>query len=125
MLDRIAEKTFRRGLHIAEKFGSELHSARKAVKKRRYATEYMGQLYPDKPVRRYIKRCKKLQKLHGRINDADVAVTLMEQLTRGNRLGLTSALGITARWSRHSQEEAQQRLPRLWAKLRATPPFWP
>jgi CHAD domain-containing protein len=46
------------------------HELRKELKKLRYAVEFLSSLFPEKDVRPFLKRLKKIQTVFGDLNDA-------------------------------------------------------
>jgi len=123
LLDRVARKLARRGRHIGQRSGEELHDVRKSLKKLRYSVDDLAGLYPPKSVKAYLKRCKSLQKRLGGINDATVAATLAEGLGR-ERSELAAAVGDVTQWSAARRRKALRDLPDAWARFHEAAPFW-
>jgi hypothetical protein len=94
------------------------------MKKLRYATEYMGGLYLDRSVKLYVKPIKKLQKLLGEINDSAMAISMAEQLCKGEALDLVPGLGDIAAWAERRREAALAKLPKAWAAFNDEKRFW-
>jgi triphosphatase len=124
LLDRLARKVSQRGRHIQRRAPPDLHALRKSLKRLRYSADYLAGLYPRKAVKPYLKRCRELQDLLGRINDAAVAVTLAEQLSGDGRLEFAPALGALARSAATWRDKAMSGLPVAWDEFQTTPPFW-
>jgi CHAD domain-containing protein len=124
LLDRVAGKAARRGKRIGRRSDEELHALRKSLKKLRYGADDLAGLYGRKAVERYLRGCKELQELLGRMNDAAVAGVLAEQLSAGDRADLAPAVGTLAGWGERRRDEARQRLPGAWATFRKASPFW-
>ena len=124
LLDRVARKVIKRGRHIGRRSGKKLHALRKSLKKLRYGVDYLAGLYSHKAVKSYLKRCKDLQELLGRINDAAMAVTLAEKLSQDGHLDLAPAIGALGEWSEKRRHKALRHLPDAWDEFRAASPFW-
>ena len=122
--DRLARKSAKRGQHLARREVAELHALRKSIKKLRYGAAYLSGLYPGNKTRRYLKACKRLQKLLGQLNDANTATALAETLHSENQNELIPAVGELAAWSSGRRSEALHALPRAWKKFRRRAPFW-
>lgn len=72
-----------------------LHSLRKSAKKLRYGIEYLQAQYGAES-KRYYKRCNKLQKRLGGINDLASSTRLAGELAHDGHLDVTPSLGILA-----------------------------
>jgi CHAD domain-containing protein len=81
-LVRRAERKVSRRLDRANKTGevSELHGARKAAKRARYAAELAAPLISNKPARKNVKRYQELQDLLGEHQDSHVSADLLRRL---------------------------------------------
>lgn len=123
-LDRLAHKVAKRGRHIGRRSGPELHALRKSLKKLRYGVLSVRDLFPNHKVKPYLRHCKLLQKRLGQINDAAMAVRLVDQLSRHDRVDLVPALAAVAQWSTDRHQAALRKLPDAWAAFRGATPFW-
>ena len=124
LLGRVARKTRKHGRHVGRLSGPDLHALRKSLKKLRYGVEYMGDLFPRKAVKAYVKRCKALQDRLGTINDAHVATDAAARLSEGGRVELVPALAAVALWSKGQRREAMRRVEGAWDKFDGAPHFW-
>ncbi len=124
LLDRMARRVARRGVHPTRRSATELHDLRKALKKLRYSTDFVASLYPGKSSRRYHKAVGKLQKLLGAGNDAVMATMLAERLSADAHIDLTPAAGALAIWGRKRHAKALRKLPAAWDGFREATPFW-
>jgi len=124
LLDLMANKAEKRGRHLRRLSPEELHKLRKTMKKLRYATEYMGGFYPEKPVKLYVKPIKNLQKLLGGINDSVMAMSMAERLCEGEALDLVPGLGDIAAWAERRRAAALAKLPKAWAAFSEEKRFW-
>ncbi len=122
LLDRLARKVARRATRID---GSEgLHDLRKALKKLRYATEFVAGLYDGDAVKTYRKRCATLQDRLGAINDARVAQTLAAALAAGDQLRLAPAVAALAAQSARRGSAAMDGLEEALSDFLDAAPFW-
>ncbi|MDQ2765158.1 MAG: CHAD domain-containing protein, partial [Pseudomonadota bacterium] len=97
---------------------------RKAVKKLRYATEFLSGLYRRKAAKTFLGPCKELQTLLGVVNDAVATPSLAEGLGQPGHPELAPAIGALARWSEDRSAAAGRRVTKVWHAFRATNPFW-
>ncbi len=118
LLRTLARKVLRHGRHLARLPAEALHDRRKALKRLRYATDFLGALFPGAPMRRFRKRCRAVQAVLGDINDASMTATLVARLDAG---GATQRL---LAWNVARHDAALARLAHDWARLRAAEPFW-
>jgi inorganic triphosphatase YgiF len=124
MLDRLADKVHKRGRHLAKCSLEELHALRKAIKKLRYATEYLAGLYPDKPVKDYRRACASALEMLGLINDTVTTDLIVGSLADGRRTHLAPAVSLLSRHCAERRKDARNALPDGWAALRDAEPFW-
>jgi triphosphatase len=124
LLDRLAAKADERGQHLEELPPEGLHGLRKKLKKLRYGAEYLSGLYDEKPVKRYLKPVKHLQKLLGVVNDATMAVSLAERLCEGEALHMVPGLGAIATWAEARRGKAITKLPKAWQGFSEAKAFW-
>ena len=99
-----------------------LHRLRIAVKKQRYAVEFLGQLYARNRVRKYRRVVLRLQDLLGRMNDASVAGGLLRGLDPGREPGL--AAPFTSERHELIFIATLQDLPREWKRFARQREFW-
>ncbi len=123
MLDRLARKVNKRGRHIGRS-DADRHALRKSLKKLRYAIDYVGSLYPSKPVERYLRACKKLQRVLGDINDTVAGTALAGSLTDETHPDLAPAVGALASLLARRRASALKNLPKRWKAFQAEPEFW-
>lgn len=124
LLDRLARKASKRGRHIGRRSDEELHSFRKSLKKLRYGADYLSPLYPSKAVKPYLKRCKALQELLGRNNDAAMAAVLAGSLSRDDSVEIAFAIDGLAKLAAKRRGKALHRLPKAWHDFEEASPFW-
>jgi triphosphatase len=104
----------------------ERHALRKELKKLRYAVEFLRPLYPDKEVKPFLKRLKRLQDLFGDLNDAAMVKT---QLIEGELLADADVTaGIAAGWiagaASARAELHWEHAKDLWKDLNHVPVYW-
>jgi CHAD domain-containing protein len=90
MLSGLARKVNKRLAASDTTNPTNLHSLRKSAKRLRYAIEFFEGLYGEK-AEHYHKRCNKLQKRLGDLNDLTTLTRLAEELTQGRRIDLAPA----------------------------------
>jgi phosphohistidine phosphatase len=103
-----------------------LHDLRKQLKKLRYACEFVRGAFPERRVRRYLKRLSRLQDVLGELNDVAV----------GERLLAVHLRRIPARGPRHSLRDqvrgrldaaavhASLELADTYKEFQRSQPFW-
>src|SRR5439155_24338995 len=123
MLGRLAKKALKRSARSDVDEAESLHELRKSAKKLRYGIEYLHGLYGDED-KAYHKRCDKLQKQLGHINDLETALRLGAELTQDGRMDLAPALGLMAHWSERRLGKLRKRVAGLRSKFEDERPFW-
>jgi triphosphatase len=123
MMDRLARKVAKRGGHRRKRSLEQLHDLRKALKKLHYSAQDVAPLYPEKPAKRFLRACKRLQKTLGDGNDCTMAVRLAEQL-RTTSIDLEPSIHALVRWNGKRRDKVLGRLPETWAYFDDTPGFW-
>jgi inorganic triphosphatase YgiF len=114
---RLARKVLRRGRHIRRRSEEELHDLRKALKKLRYAVEFLEPLHRHKRVKAYLHRCKLLQEHLGGINDAAVAMALAEQISQGDA-ELAPAVSALKAWADERRARSFRHIRDAWHEFR-------
>jgi inorganic triphosphatase YgiF len=107
----------KRGRHLAQADAEERHRLRIAAKRMRYATEFLGSLYAQRRVRRYVKALSALQDTLGWLNDAAVARALLRELAQREPAQALGA-GIAAGYRAARSERSLKALLRQWKALR-------
>jgi CHAD domain-containing protein len=120
LLDRLARRVRKAGRRIGRLDDAERHELRKAVKKLRYGVEFLGDLYPGRRVRRYLKPMKRLQQRLGELNDLVAAAAQIEQL--GPEPPTAAAEAAACLGERRARRLAG--LKRRWRDFAAARPFW-
>lgn len=128
-LRRRDRKLAKRGRRIAKLDEEELHKQRIGAKKLRYAAEFFGDLYPEKRLRRVLKRMKAVQDLLGGLNDARTARTLLDRL-EPQRAGGQPAIafahgdGMVAGAVMMRAKTERARVERAWQKYERAAKPW-
>jgi CHAD domain-containing protein len=125
-LERRYRKTRTALRRLADATPAERHELRIAAKKLRYATEFTASLFPEKKVRRSLRRLEALQDALGVANDATVAERIAGELAAAaGGADAPRAAGFLAGWAAHAAHEQIEALPRLAERLADAGRFWP
>jgi triphosphatase len=95
ILDRRHRKVRRLARVAADLDETQLHALRLRFKKLRYAAEFLAPLFPDRPMKRYIKAISRPQKTLGNLNDAQTLKPLIDGLSAAGSNG-ARAVGAIA-----------------------------
>ena len=123
MLLGLAKKVVKRAADSDVDDAESLHALRKSAKKLRYGIEYLHGLYGHR-AKRYHKRCDRLQKHLGDMNDLETATRLGTELTERGRMDLAPALGLLAHWSERRLRKLRKRVDRVRSDFGRERPFW-
>ena len=129
LLDKRHARVLKRGRGFERLSDDRLHRLRIALKKLRYAGEFLAAQFPDGRPRPYIKAARRLQDDLGRLNDAAVAERHLSALLRAQPEGAAlAALGVGAGqvigWHARAREEARARINGDWRAFAAAEPYW-
>lgn len=103
-------KVLKRGRRFKSQAPEQRHSLRLAVKKLRYATDFLLPMYEQrKSARRYARKLADLQEELGCYNDIATTASLLAGLDDGN----AAAAAITG-WQAHAMVGAETRLRSAW-----------
>lgn len=94
-LDRRHRKVRRLAREAGSLDETQLHALRLRFKKLRYAAEFLAPLFPDRPMKRYIKAISRPQKTLGNLNDAQTLKPLIDGLSAAGADG-ARAIGAIA-----------------------------
>lgn len=115
-------KALKRGRHFKSLSVEERHRLRLAVKKLRYAVDFLLPMYGQrKSTRRYFDKLADLQEELGAYNDMATTTTLLTGMKEAGTDGGTAAAAI-AGWQAHAMVGAESRLRSAWsdfAKMKA------
>jgi triphosphatase len=124
LLSRLHRKALKRARHFATLAPPDRHRLRIALKKLRYATEFLGSLYDERAVARYATRLKPLQDDLGHANDVRSALTLVAELGKGDDATVERSGGIVLGWHGRGVAEGESRTRRHVRRFRRSAPFW-
>jgi len=128
LLERRLKKARRLGRGLARRTPEERHRLRIALKKLRYAGEFLGSLYGEAGPERMLGKLSELQDTLGALNDVAMSERLLVAI--GDRLGREWAAehergaGFVTGWISHEAERRLARLDKQWKALRKLRPFW-
>jgi inorganic triphosphatase YgiF len=127
-LGRLHLKAMKLGRKVEDLEVEDLHRLRIRLKRLRYASEFLGNLFGRKANRKLSRRLAGLQEALGHLNDTATAEARVDSLIR--RLEPASATqparaaGFLLGWiSRGAQDELRE-LPRRWRSFARIEPFW-
>ena len=118
------EKVRKLGKKIRKLDAAELHRLRIRIKKLRYATEFLGGLWPTARAKRYLSALKGLQQVLGELHDATVAEGLIARLSIDKGADDKFSRKPVNRWLIKCQRRARKRVIELWSKFERQKPFW-
>jgi triphosphatase len=126
ILDQRHRKLRKRAKHVHRVAAAERHKARVAAKKLRYAAEFFAPLFPGKRADAYVASLSKLQSALGRLNDLEVARTLVDELAPKEVVdaGAAHAGGVVRGWLAASLAPELKRLRDAQRAFRKCVPFW-
>ena len=108
-------KALKRGKHFKTLSADERHRVRLAIKKLRYAVDFLLPMYGQrKATKRYFDRLADLQEELGTYNDMAVTSTLLTGLKAGTPDSGNAAAAI-AGWQAHAMVGAESRLRSAWS----------
>jgi inorganic triphosphatase YgiF len=117
LLERLGRKVRKRGKLIQHRNAEELHALRKALKRFRYALEFLAPLMKPKKVKSQLHHCKNLQEDLGIINDAAMAGALLSRLET-SKPELAAAVSALRTWVEGRQAKASGHLHTAWRGLK-------
>ena len=125
-LDITWKKVSKRARQIEDLEEEQRHDLRKALKKLRYATEFLSGCFPAKQVKPFLKRLRQLQNVFGELNDAAMTRTLLADPTLADAQSVLEQravgwiVGASQARSAYAWENAKAR----WQDLRDVDRFW-
>lgn len=102
----------------------ELHRLRIRVKKLRYATEFVGSLWPGRRTKRYLSALKDLQQVLGALHDATVAEKLVAHLKTARGVDAKLTTVPVNRWLSDCQRRSRKEAIELWGRFAKQKLFW-
>jgi inorganic triphosphatase YgiF len=122
LLDGLEHKLARRLDKADPDDAPSLHSVRKSAKKLRYGIEYFEGLH-GQDAKEYLKRCNRLQKRLGGLNDLETATARAAELADG-RIDLAPALGLLAAWAAGKRKPVLKKARKAEHAFVRTAVFW-
>jgi CHAD domain-containing protein len=125
-LDAQYAKVRRRGRKLSSLKASELHRLRIAVKKLRYAEDFLQPGFNSKSARAYIQATARLQDVLGVLHDRAVAPELMSTIAAAARPSdeANRPLKRLAKQLKTGEQRDKGHLKRAWKSFRKAEPFW-
>jgi inorganic triphosphatase YgiF len=120
MLGRLDRQVRKRGKRIRHRSEEELHALRKALKRFRYALEFLTRLMKPGKLKSQLHHCKDLQEDLGAINDAVVAEALAGQLGDTNP-ELKPAAAALKSWAEERRRNGLGHLHTAWRGFKKAP----
>ncbi len=124
-------KVLKRGRRLASLDGPRLHQLRIAIKKLRYAAEFLSPAFARPPfdsraTRPYIEATARLQGALGILNDHAVADLILAELTAASRLSeeIDAALAKLGKQAASGHKRRRQKLQRAWKRFEKVGRFW-
>jgi len=120
----------KRGRRLKAMLPRDCHRLRIALKKLRYAAEFVAPIYGRKSVKRYLGQVEKLQDLLGRLNDmAEVRavlgrLTMEEASNPTEEADVSFAVGLILGWHRAGSERLMKKTLKCWSRFKDVEPFW-
>lgn len=125
VLERRYARVRKRGRKLRQLSAAELHRLRIAVKKFRYAMDFLVPLFAAKRARDILSHLARLQNILGAMNDA-VAVERLahEAFGAGEGKAMSEARGIVLGWSHGRALTLRRELRGAWKAFRGSEKFW-
>jgi CHAD domain-containing protein len=131
VLDKRAGKVEKRGRKIASLDGKRLHLLRIAIKKLRYAAEFLRPAFAQSPfdsrrAKAYIEATARLQGALGALNDREVATQMVADIAQATRLSedIETALARLRKKAASGEKRRRHKLLRAWKKFKQAERFW-
>jgi inorganic triphosphatase YgiF len=120
LLDHLRRKVRKRGRRIRHRSEEELHDLRKALKRLRYAIEFLVPVLKRRRLKPYLRACKELQEELGMINDAAMAEALARRPGEADPT-LRPAVETLEGWAEARRTAAIGHLHAAWRMFKAAP----
>lgn len=129
LLDKRHRKVRKAGRKLAEASVEDRHRLRIAVKKLRYAIEFLTPVYGRKTARPMLAAATRMQDVLGDLNDVAVTearLAAIAEAVEGTRdaAAIRAAVTLVAAATREEAAGFERALPNAWAAFRAEPRFW-
>lgn len=124
-LARRHRQAMKKGKHFARLLPEQRHELRIALKKLRYAMEFMAPVFKKKAMKRFTRSVRALQDDLGHLNDVAVAETLLQDLMqKPGKEDIRRAAGTVIGWHAHAVAAIEPDLQRDWKAFKEAPAFW-
>ncbi len=123
LLQRLHRKAWRCSRGFAHLAPQDRHKLRIALKKLRYAIEFLESIYGRRAVARYMRRLKPLQDGLGRESDVRAAHALAAALA-GDGGKVERACGVVLGWYSRALSESEKETRKHVRRFRRVPSFW-
>jgi triphosphatase len=125
VLDARYERVLARGRSLGRLDAGELHRLRIAIKKLRYASDFLASLYDEKAARAALRRLSRLQDILGAMNDAATVASLAAQGFAGaSGAAAREARGLVLGWSGGRAAGLKRELKGQWKAFHSAGKFW-
>jgi triphosphatase len=125
IIERRYERVRGRGRKLKRRTGAELHRLRIAVKKLRYAADFLSPLFDGKRARDMLFHLARLQNILGAMNDAATVEHLMGEVCDAESVpAVSEAQGILLGWTSARALALRRELRAAWKSFRACGKFW-
>ena len=127
VLGKRHRKALKRGQRFRELSAAARHRLRIALKKLRYATEFLQALYPEKGTKPYLAALKELQDDLGHLNDVAVAEQLIGKVVAragADAADLRAGGGLVLGWHARGVADLEPMTVRAWKAFARKEPFW-
>ena len=125
------DKVLKRGRRLSSLDGPRLHRLRIAIKKLRYAAEFLAPAFARLPfdsraAKPYIEATARLQGALGVLNDHAVADLILADLTAASRLSeeIDAALAKLGKQAAAGEKRRHRKLEQAWKKFGKVECFW-
>jgi len=130
LLERRLARARRRARHLDAGDASRCHALRIALKKLRYAAEFLGAAFDGGRAGRYARAVARAQDELGALNDLVTARAIVDEVARrrSESVGMDAfherGAGFVLGWAARDAQDALRRIGKSWRKLRKRPAFW-
>jgi triphosphatase len=125
LLQRRYRQTMKRSKRFATLDAEQRHKLRIAIKKLRYLSEFLGELFERREVKAFLRALKPLQEALGSANDVRAT---HELLTRHGAMGdsgeIERGAGFVLGWHDRGLAEGEPKLRKRVRRFRKAEPFW-
>lgn len=125
-LHKRLRKVRRLGERIEELSVPERHEMRIALKRLRYAADFLQSCFESKPASRYLSALSRLQDVFGELNDAAMAEHMVARLLDAGTAGsdLPRAGGVVTGWHMALSVRLWADARKRWRRFADAKPFW-